>query len=65
MGMAPTFVTRYISDSDCAISPSGRRGRAFKHGTSFYNKVVLIFLDNKMESLLIKGALQSYIQFLK
>ncbi|XP_023718552.1 zinc finger protein 2 isoform X4 [Cryptotermes secundus] len=29
--MAPTFMTRYISDSDCAVSPSGRRGRPFKH----------------------------------
>jgi hypothetical protein len=65
MGMAPTFVTRYISDSDCAISANGRRGRAFKHGTSFYSKAILIFLDNKMESLTLKGALQSYIQFLK
>jgi hypothetical protein len=37
--MAPTFMTRYISDSERAASPSGRRGRTFKHGTSFYNKI--------------------------
>ena len=36
--MTPTFMTRYISDSEGAASPSGRRGRTFKHGTSFYNK---------------------------
>lgn len=55
LGMAPTFMTRYISDSDCAVSPSGRRGRPFKHGTPFYNSH-LTFLGDKMESLLIKGA---------
>ncbi|XP_021931001.1 histone-lysine N-methyltransferase PRDM9-like isoform X2 [Zootermopsis nevadensis] len=31
LGMAPTFMTRYISDSDGATSPSGRRGRTFRH----------------------------------
>jgi hypothetical protein len=35
LGMAPTFMTRYISDSDGATSPSGRRGRQFRHGTCF------------------------------
>jgi len=34
--MAPTFMTRYISDSEGTASPSGRRGRTFKHGTSFF-----------------------------
>jgi KRAB domain-containing zinc finger protein len=31
LGMAPTFMTRYISDSEGTASPSGRRGRTFKH----------------------------------
>jgi hypothetical protein len=62
MGMAPTFMTRYISDSDCAISPSGRRGRTFKHGTSLFSKVLFIFLDDEMESLFWRLGTESSLQ---
>jgi len=42
LGMAPTFMTRYISDSEGTTSPSGRRGRTFKHGTSFLIKMYVV-----------------------